>query len=169
MGWEPEKDIKLVGIGGVDAQAAALKRGEIQACIFGDGGALLEAQGVGHILMRLDEVTPKWISQILYTSEDAIKKNPETIRKALRANFRAIAFMRDDPRAAAEIIAPKLSWTTDAVLGAHKISGPLLPHDGSVSMEALASMQQTLLEYQVIKKKLPIEEHVAREFFPVRL
>jgi hypothetical protein len=30
-------------------------------------------------------------------------------------------------------------------------------------------MQQVLLEHGVIKKKLPIEEHVAREFFPVRL
>jgi hypothetical protein len=30
-------------------------------------------------------------------------------------------------------------------------------------------MQEVLLEHGVIKKKLPIEEHVAREFFPVRL
>ena len=166
--WDPERDVKIVALGGLDAQLAALSRKEIAAFVWGDGGAVTELQGKSKVLMRMDKVTPKWISQILYTSEDAIKKNPEAIRKALRANFRAIAFMRDDPKAAAEIIAPKLNWTTDAVLGAHKISGPLLPHDGSVSMEALASMQQTLLEYQVIKKKLPIEEHVAREFFPVR-
>jgi hypothetical protein len=31
---------------------------ETQACIFGDAGSVLEAQGVGRILMRLDEVTP---------------------------------------------------------------------------------------------------------------
>jgi hypothetical protein len=29
-------------------------------------------------------------------------------------------------------------------------------------------MQEVLLEQGVIKKKLPLEEHVAREFFPVR-
>src|SRR5258706_9755160 len=56
MGWDPEKDIKIVGVGGLDAQAAALRRGETQACIFGDAGSVLEAQGVGRILMRLDEV-----------------------------------------------------------------------------------------------------------------
>src|SRR5215510_6598342 len=59
MGWEPEKDIKIVGVGGIYAQAAALKRGETQGCIFGDAGAVLESQGIGRIIMRLDEVTPK--------------------------------------------------------------------------------------------------------------
>ena len=36
-------------------------------------------------------------------------------------------------------------------------------------MEALRTMQDILIEYGMIKKKLPIEEHVAREFFPVRM
>src|SRR5437773_2469033 len=57
----------------------------------------------------------------------------------------------------------------DGQLAAHKISSPLFSRDGQVSMQALGSMQDTLLEYEVIKKKLPLEEHVAREFFPVRL
>jgi hypothetical protein len=30
-------------------------------------------------------------------------------------------------------------------------------------------MQDTLLEHGVIKKRLPLEEHVAREFTPVKL
>jgi NitT/TauT family transport system substrate-binding protein len=166
--WDPERDVKIVALGGLDAQLAALARKEIHAFVWGDGGAVTELSGKSKVLMRLDKVTPRWISQILYASEDTLRKNGDAVRKALRANFRAIAFMRDDPKAAAEIVAPKLNWSPAAVLGAHKISGPLLPHDGSVSMEALASMQQTLLEYGVIKKKLPLEDHVARDFFPVR-
>src|SRR5712691_9297923 len=34
MGWDPEKDVKIVGVGGIDAQAAALRRGETQGVIF---------------------------------------------------------------------------------------------------------------------------------------
>jgi hypothetical protein len=30
-------------------------------------------------------------------------------------------------------------------------------------------MQDTLLEHGVIKKRLPLEEHVARDFTPVKL
>ena len=66
-------------------------------------------------------------------------------------------------------MAKKIGWSPEAVLAAHKISGPLMSADGTVSMEALRSMQDTLLEFGVIKKRLPVEEHVAREFAPVKL
>lgn len=169
QGWDPDRDVKIVALGALDAQLAALARKEIAAFVWGDGGAVTQLQGKSKVLMRLDRVTPRWISQILYTSEDAIRKSPDAIRKGLRGVFRGIRFMRDDPGQAADIVAKKLGWTPEAVLGAHKISGPLLPHDGTISMEALAMMQETLLDYGVIKKKLPLAEHVATEFAPVRL
>ncbi len=56
-----------------------------------------------------------------------------------------------------------------SLLGAHKLSGTLLSETGQFSMEALRAMQDTLLEYGVIKKRLPLEEHVVRDFVPVRL
>jgi NitT/TauT family transport system substrate-binding protein len=167
--WDPDRDLKIVALGGLDAQLAALARREIHAFVWGDGGAVTQLEGKSKVLMRLDKVTPKWISQIQYTSEDSIRRHGEPIRKGMRAIFRAIRFMGQNPRDAAEMVSKKIGWSTEAVLGAHKISGPLFPHDGTISLEALASIQTTLLEYGVIKKKLPIEEHVAREFTPVRL
>ena len=169
QGWDPDKDVKIVALGALDAQLAALARKEIAAFVWGDGGAVTEIQGKSKLLMRMDRVTPKWISQILYTSEDSLAKNSEAIRKGMRAIFRAVAFMREQPPAAAEICAKTLGWPPEAVLGAHKISGPLLPADGQISVEALAVMQDTLLEYGVIKKKLPLAAHVASGYAPVRL
>ena len=168
-GWDPDKDIKVVALGGLDAQLAALSRKEIAAYVWGDGGAVAQLAGKSKVLTRLDAVTPKWISQIQYVSEDGIKKNSEQIRKVMKAVFGAAKFMHDQPQDAAEIISKKIGWSPEAVLAAHKISGPLLSLNGQVSLEALASMQEVLLEQGVIKKKLPVEEHVAREFFPVRL
>src|SRR5215831_16326407 len=43
MGWDPERDVRILGVGGLDSQAAALKRNEIQAAVFGDAGVVLEA------------------------------------------------------------------------------------------------------------------------------
>ncbi|HXH83794.1 MAG TPA: ABC transporter substrate-binding protein [Candidatus Tectomicrobia bacterium] len=168
-GWDPDRDITIVGLGGLDAQLAALARKEIAAYVWGDGGAVTELAGKSRVLMRLDRVTPAWISQIQYASEDGIKRHAETIRKAQKAMFRAFALMREKPQEAAETVSKKLGWSTAAVLKAHQISGSLLPADGRISMEALASMQATLLEHGVLKKKLPLEEHVAREFAPVKL
>ena len=169
QGWDPDKDVKIVGLGGLDAQLAALSRKEIHAFVWGDGGAVTQLAGKSKVLMRLDKVTPRWISQVQYVSEDGIKKQGDEIRKAMKGIFSAIKFMSEKTGDAAEIVAKKIGWSTEAVLAAHKISGGLMSHDGTVSMEALRSMQDTLLEHTVIKKRLPVEEHVAREFAPVKL
>ena len=169
QGWDPDRDVKVVGLGGLDAQLAALARKEIHAFVWGDGGAVTQLEGKSKVLMRLDAVTPKWISQIQYVSEDGIKKNADQIRKAMKAVFGGVRFMKEQTNDAAEIIAKKLNWKPEAVLAAHKLSSPLFSLDGQVSMEALRTMQEVLLEYGMIKKKLPLEEHVAREFFPVRM
>jgi NitT/TauT family transport system substrate-binding protein len=169
QGWEPDKDLKPVALGGLDAQIAALSRKEIAAYVWGDGGAVMQLAGKSRVLMRLDAVTPKWISQIQYVSEDGIKRNADTIRKVMKAIFSAAKFMHEQPQDAAPLVAKKIGWSPEAVLAAHKVSGPLFSLNGQVSLEALGTMQDVLMEHGVIKKKLPIEEHVAREFFPVRL
>jgi NitT/TauT family transport system substrate-binding protein len=169
QGWVPDRDVKIVALGALDAQLAALSRKEIAAFVWGDGGAVTELSGKSKILMRLDRFTPQWISQIDYASEDAIRKDPETIKKTLRGIFRALRFMKEHPEDAAPLAAKRLGWTPEAVLRAHKVSSPLFPYDGSISVQALASMQEVLLEYGIIKKRLPLEEHFTKDFVPVKL
>jgi len=169
QGWDPDRDVKIVGLGGLDAQLAALARKEIHAFVWGDGGAVTQLAGKSKVLMRLDKVTARWISQIQYVSEEAIKKRGDDIRKIMKGLFSAIRFMTDQTADAAEVISKKIGWSTEAVLAAHKISGSLMSHDGTASLEALRSMQDTLLEHGVIKKRLPVEDHIAREFTPVKL
>src|SRR5438128_5749211 len=168
-GWDPDKDVQVVGLGGLDAQLAALARKEITAYGWGDGGAVTELQGKSKVLLRLDSVTPKWISQIQYASEDAIARQGDAIRKSQRALFRALKLMREHPKEAAGLVSKKLGWSPEAVLDAHKISGALLPIAGRINVEALGMMQDTLLEYGLIKKKLPLDAHYTREFTPVKV
>ena len=169
QGWDPDHDVKIVALGGLDAQLAALARKEIHAFVWGDGGAVTQLAGKSKVLMRLDRVTARWISQIQYVSEEGIKKQSDDIRKVMKGLFAAIRFMTDQTGDAAQVISKKIGWSPEAVLAAHKISGSLMSHDGTISMEALRSMQDTLLENGVIKKRLPIEEHVARDFTPVKV
>jgi NitT/TauT family transport system substrate-binding protein len=169
QGWDPDRDVKIVALGALDAQLAALSRKEIAAFVWGDGGAVTELQGKSKILTRLDRFTPQWISQIDYASEDAIRKEAETIKKGLRGIFRALRFMKEHPEDAAPLAAKRLGWTPEAVLRAHKVSSPLFPFDGSISVQALGAMQGVLLEYGMLKKRLPIEDHFTKEFVPVKL
>jgi NitT/TauT family transport system substrate-binding protein len=168
-GWDPERDLTIVALGGLDAQVAALSRNEIQAVIWGDGGAVLEAQGRAKVLKRLDSVTPRWVSQIAYASEEAIRTRPDDIRKALRGIFLALRFMKEHPTEAAGIAARTMKWDPQAVLAAHRLSSPLFPKDGSIDTGALRTMQDTLLEQGVLTRRLPLEEHYTTAFTPVRL
>jgi ABC-type nitrate/sulfonate/bicarbonate transport system substrate-binding protein len=169
QGWVSEKDVTIVGLGGLDAQLAALARGEIAAFVWGDGGAVTEMQGKSKILLRFDTVTPKWISQAYYATDDYIKGNKDAIQRTLNALFQGARFMQESTREAAAIASKTLQWPEDAILRAHQVSGSLLSRDGTLSVEAIEAMQTTLLEYKVQDKRVPTADLYTTEFTPVRL
>jgi len=169
QGWDPERDVRIVGLGGLDAQLAALARGEIHAYVWGDGGAVTELQGKSRILLRLDTVTPKWISQACYCTDQYIGEHKDAIRRALRGFFQGSRFMLESPKEAAAIAAKTLKWPEEAVLRAHQISGPLLSRDGTINVEAIEVMQTTMVELKAQKQRVPTAECYTAEFTPVRL
>ncbi len=169
QGWTPEKDLTVVGLGGLDAQLAALARGEIAAFVWGDGGAVTELQGKSKILLRLDTVTPKWLSQAYYATDDYIKGNKDAIQRTLKALFQGARFMQESTREAAAIAAKTLQWSEEAILRAHQVSGPLLSKDGTLHVDAIETMQSTLLEYKAQEKRVPTADLYTTEFTPVRL
>ncbi len=169
QGWDPERDVKIVGLGGLDAQLAALSRGEIHAYVWGDGGAVTELQGKSKILLRLDTVTPKWISQSCYCSDEYIKGNKDAIARALKALFQSVKFIRESPKEAFAIVAKTLKWPEDAVARAHQISGPLLSPDGTINVEAIDVMQATLVEFKAQKQRMPTQDLYTTEFTPIRV
>src|SRR5437773_5390528 len=137
-GWDPDKDVQVVGLGGLDAQLAAMARKEIAAYVWGDGGAVTELQGKSKVLLRLDAVTPRWISQIQYASEDAIKKQADAIQKSMRAMFRALKLMRDNPKEAAALVSKKLGWGRGPSSGGTRFRVPRLRAVGGSKSERSA-------------------------------
>ena len=170
QGWNPDKDVQIVPLGGLDAQLAALSRKETAGFVWGDGGAVFEQQKKSKILMRLDQVAPKWISLNQYVTEENIKKNADAIRKAQRGLFQAIKLMKANPREMAEVIGKRMGWTADEVVFTHtKVTGALFSDDGRFSVDALKAMQDVLLEEKAISKRLPLDEHYTTDFTPVRV
>jgi NitT/TauT family transport system substrate-binding protein len=169
QGWDPDRDVKILGLGGLDAQLAALARGEIAAFVWGDGGAVTELQGKSKILLRLDTVTPKWISQSAYCTDEYIQANKDPLARALKAFFQGTKLLRENPKEGAPIAAKAIGWSEEAILRAHQISGPLLSRDGAINVEAIDAMQSTLVEYKAQKQKVPTIDCYTGEFTPVRV
>ncbi len=169
MGWDAEKDVKIVGGGGFDSLAAALRRGEMQGIIFGDAGAVIEYQGIGRIIMRLDEVTPKWISLIAYSTDEVIKAKKDTLQRTLRAIFQGHKFCRENPDESIRIASKGIGWPEPATKRAYELVRPLLSVDGRIDLDAMKFMQDTLLELGVLKQRLPLDQHYTTEFIPVKV
>ena len=130
QGWDPEKDVKVVGLGGLDAQLAALTRGEIHAFVWGDGGAVTELQGKSKILLRLDTVTPKWISQVPTRPTTPSRATRTRSAGRLKALFQGAQVHPREPREAAAIARKTLQWPEEAIARAQQISGPSSPRTG---------------------------------------
>jgi len=169
MGWDPEKDVRIVGVGGMDSMVAGMRRGELTAFVTGTAGVVVEAQGVGRVLMRLDEVTPRWISNMIYATEETIRTRKADLQKMLQGLFQAIKFMRENPEETIRISAKGIGWPEGATRRAYELLRPLLPADGRFDPEIFRTMQDTLLEYGVLKKRLPLEDHYTTEFTPVKV
>ena len=169
QGWDPERDVKVVALGGLDAQLAALARGETHAFVWGDGGAVMELAGKSKVLLRFDSVLPKWISQACYATDDYIKGNKDAIAGALRGMFQGVRFARESPKEAFALVAKTIKWSEEAVARAHQISGPLMSTDGVINVEAIDVMQSTLVELKAQERRVPTADLYTAEFTPVRL
>jgi ABC-type nitrate/sulfonate/bicarbonate transport system substrate-binding protein len=169
MNWDPEKDVRIIGVGGLDAQMASLKRGEIQGSIFGDAGVVLEAEGAGRILMRLDELTPKWISLVAYSTDEIIKTKKDVLQRTLKGIFQGARFCRDNADESIKIASKTIGWPEPATRRAYELLRPLLSTDGRMDLDAFKFMQDTLLEVGVLKTRLPLQDSYTSEFTPVKL
>ena len=170
QGWVPEKDVTVVGLGGLDAQLAALARGEIAAFVWGDGGAVTELQGKSKILLRLDTVTPKWISQAYYATDDYIKGNKDAIQRTLKALFQGARFMlREHPGGGGHREPRPSSGPRRRSSAPSRSRGRCSRRTATLSVEAIEAMQTTLLEYKAQDKRVPTADLYTTEFTPVRL
>ena len=171
MNWDPEKDVRIVGVGGLDAQMAALKRGEIQGTIFGDAGVVIEAEGAGHILMRLDELTPKWISLIAYSTDDIIKAKRDVVAPVAQEHLPGSpGSAATTPTRASRSASKAIGWPFPGpTKRAYELIRPLLSTDGRMDLDAMKFMQDTLLDLGVLKTRLPLDQHYTTEFVPVKI
>jgi NitT/TauT family transport system substrate-binding protein len=169
MNWDPEREVRILGVGGFDAQVAGMRRGELQAFIWGDGGAVAESEGVGRILMRLDEVTPRWISEVAYATDETIKARKDVLAGVLKSLFQGIKFCRENADESIRIGAKGIGWSDAATRRAYELVRPLLSTDGRIDVDALKLMQDTLLELGVLKQRLPLDQHYTTEFTPIQV
>lgn len=112
-GLDPANDLKLLRVGGLPALVASMREGTIDGFVLSPpAGQIVEAQGIGRITVRYDEV-PQWADEPflgIETRRDWLAANKGVARRVVEAVAESQKQIYDDPKSASAMLA-KASYT----------------------------------------------------------
>lgn len=119
-GLDPEKDVKILQLGGSAQSLAALKAGQLEASILSHP-LTYEAADNGFIrVLRQIDIAPDWPTHVVFSKEDWISKNPNTIKAFLRATGKGMEWIKANPDKAAELANAELKFQPEYAKRAFK-------------------------------------------------
>jgi NitT/TauT family transport system substrate-binding protein len=133
-GFSPERDFILLNMGGTPERYAALKSGTLAASMLSAPHSLhAEKEGFTRIAVTRDYVDVPGTALVLHA--DKIKKQPEMIKRFLRATLRAINFIRENRADTTQRIIREFAMPPDIASLAYDKLIDLLSVDGKIRVD----------------------------------
>jgi NitT/TauT family transport system substrate-binding protein len=102
-GLDPEKDVKILQLGGSTQSLAAMDAGQIDASILSSPQTYIAAEkGYVKLMSQKTQIALDWPTHVVYGKEDFIAKNPNRIKAFLRATGKAMEWIKANPDEAAK-------------------------------------------------------------------
>jgi NitT/TauT family transport system substrate-binding protein len=103
-GLDPEKDVKILQLGGSPQSLAAMEAGQIECTILSAPSTYIAAEkGFVKLMSQKEYIAPDWPLHVIFGKEEYIAKNPNTVRAFLRANGKAVEWIKANHEEAAQI------------------------------------------------------------------
>ncbi|OGP67067.1 MAG: hypothetical protein A2169_08095 [Deltaproteobacteria bacterium RBG_13_47_9] len=103
-GLDPEKDVKILQLGGSPQSLAAMEAGQLEASILSPPSTHMAAEkGFVKLMSQKEQIAPDWPLHVVYAKEEFIAKNPNTIKAFLQATGKAIEWIKSNPEEAAKL------------------------------------------------------------------
>jgi NitT/TauT family transport system substrate-binding protein len=128
-GLQPERDVNLLAMGGTPERFAALRAGAIAATMLSSPfNFLADKEGFSKLASTREYVDVPGTAVVV--AADKIKKQPNTIKRFMRASLRAMKHIRDNRTETTQLIAREFSMDQDVASLAYKQLLELLSPDG---------------------------------------
>lgn len=172
-GLVPQQDTKIIPIGGGPTWLAALEHKKVDAALTATP-VPETAVARGFAVMFIDNARgedpslAEFLMENLMTRPEVIQKDPELVRKMVRALVRANQWaLGAQPEEIAEALKPTLGKTPPGVLLAGiKSTLPALSRDGRTTEQAVKITEEVLEAAGILKKRPAFSEIVTNEFLP---
>ena len=148
-GFSPEKDFIILNMGGTPERYASLKSGSLAASMLSAPHSLrAEKEGFTRIAVTRDYVDVPGTAFV--THVDKIKKQPQMIKRFMRASLRAMNYIRDNRADTTQMIMREFGMDQEVAGLAYKVLLELLSPDGKNRAEAY----QLLVDFARAAQKL---------------
>lgn len=145
-GLDPDKDTKLVALGGGPVLTTALKQGQIDAYMLSAPfPEQTEVEGIGKIVVASGDVPglDNFPYELLFTRADYMEQNKDVVRAVARAISRGNNFILDHPKEANDILKQRFSKLDPKTLEVSMESIRVaVPRDGLMSKQGWDNVNQ---------------------------
>ncbi len=173
-GLDPEKDLDIIGVGGIHTMYTSLRAERIDAAVVWEPlTAQLLLNNTGTLLIDIADPGQhrEWVgevalSQVLATREEVLTNQPDLVRRVVSAFQKAIAYIHTHtPKEIASVITPYFEEMEEALLikSLERVL-PGVPVDAGISEKAYNTDAQAYVDVGILERMIPYEEAVDWSF-----
>jgi NitT/TauT family transport system substrate-binding protein len=173
FGLEPQKDLKIIGIGGPNALIPAVENGAIAVACTGDpapelavsrGKSIMFTNNVG----GTDPAYDNFMFEVLHARRDYAQSHVDEVHRMIHGFLDAIAFINDGPEP--QVVAAMKKYFTgtsdELLLQSLRRLRPSFPRDGRFNQESVEKSAKFLVSSGVLKKVPTWTDVVTNQYLP---
>ncbi len=172
-GYVPHQDVKIVPVGAGPSWLAALENRKVDVALTATP-VPETAISRGFAIMFINNATgedpsvPEFLMENLVTRQEVIQKDPDLVRKMIRALMKANKWApASSPEQVVEALQPFLGKTDPALLLAGvRSTRPTLSPDGRPTDRGLQVTQDILQQAGFLKRRIAYAEVITTDFLP---
>jgi ABC-type nitrate/sulfonate/bicarbonate transport system substrate-binding protein len=158
-GLSPERDFILLNMGGTPERYAALKSGTLAASMLSAPHSLhAEKEGFTRIAVTRDYVDVPGTALVLHA--DKIKKQPEMIKRFLRATLHAMNYIRENRTDTMQMITREFGMTPEIASLAYDKLVDLLSVNGKIHVDGYQLLIDFARATQKVERPIPAAQLV---------
>lgn len=165
-----EKDIRIVSTGGISEGLAMMKTGVVDV----ENQPLdimieLKLKGEVREFLKVHDYLPKeWVDHVVLAQTDFSKKEPETVKRVVKAILQGVDYIRKEPAWAMAKMREMSGFSVEASRIIYERHLGLFTRDGKIETKALENVKNFLIEYNIVAKDkaLPVDKLYTAEFLP---
>jgi ABC-type nitrate/sulfonate/bicarbonate transport system substrate-binding protein len=169
MGWDIEKGMVRVPLGGFREQVAALQTRQSDGFIWSaDGGYELEEKGMGKIIVSIGEYVKDFLFEQIQAPTALIEKDATKVKQFLEGWAETTAYMKKNKEKTIELLAKYLEVSPEVARKVYDLDMKNMSVTGEVNRNALKAVADSLVEMNIVKEAPPIDKLYTDKFTPVK-